>query len=349
MDRNYTRVSWIILLILAAFVIVSLLYLFSTLFLILAISILIAFIFEPFVKFFEKEGFNRLSSTFIVFISFSFIIYLAFSFLIPKFITQLNKLIEALQVYSIHDQIIAFENEVHKFLPFFSVGELTAKIEEFISSGIVNSVDQISTLFTSIVSIAAILVIVPFVTFFFLKDSRTIQKGIMHIIPNKYFEMSYWILKKVGYQMGRFVRGWIFDATFVGISCGLGFYFIGIDNALPLGVISGVGHLVPYFGPIIGGIPAILFSIIQYGDLSHVPFIIVLILGIYAMDNGFVQPYVFSKSVDMHPVVIILLILAGSELLGVVGMLLAVPTASVIKTAAQEIYYALKNYKIARL
>jgi predicted PurR-regulated permease PerM len=212
-----------------------------------------------------------------------------------------------------------------------------------------NSVDQLTAIFTSLVSIIAILIIVPFITFFLLKDSRVIQKGLIHIMPNKYFEVTYWILKKVSIQLGRFVRGWIFDAAFVGISCGLGYYFLGIDNALPLGVISGLGHLVPYFGPVIGGVPAIIFSIIQYGDLSHVPFIIFLILGVYALDNGFVQPYVFAKSVDMHPIVIILLIIAGSQLLGVIGMLLAVPIASVLKTAAQEIYYALKNYKIARL
>ena len=278
-----------------------------------------------------------------------FFLYIGISFFIPKFVTQFNQLIGALQVYSIQDQIINFEKEIHQYLPFFQVGDLSKKIEQFISTGMLNSVDQLSAIFTSLVSIIAILIIVPFITFFLLKDSRVIQKGLIHIMPNKYFEVTYWILKKVSIQLGRFVRGWIFDAAFVGISCGLGYYFLGIDNALPLGVISGLGHLVPYFGPVIGGVPAIIFSIIQYGDLSHVPFIIFLILGVYALDNGFVQPYVFAKSVDMHPIVIILLIIAGSQLLGVIGMLLAVPIASVLKTAAQEIYYALKNYKIARL
>ena len=161
--------------------------------------------------------------------------------------------------------------------------------------------------------------------------------------------MSYWILKKVSVQLGRFVRAWIFDATFVGFTCGIGFYFIGIPNALPLGIIAGLGHLVPYFGPIIGGIPAIIISIIQYGDLSHVPYIFLLMLIVYTLDNGLVQPYVFSKSVDMHPIVIILLIIAGSQLFGVFGMLLAIPTATVLKTAATEIYFAFKNYKIARI
>ncbi len=349
MESSYKKIGMIGLLAAGLFLFLYLFYLLSTVFIIIAVSILLAFIFEPFVKLLEREGFSRLAATFVVFLAVTFLLYIGISFFIPKFVRQLNRLIEALQVYSIHDQIILLEKQIHKYLPFFKVGELTKRVEEFISSGVLNSVDKVSSIFTSIVSVIAILIIVPFITFFLLKDSRVIQRGIIHLMPNRYFEMSYWILKKVNMQLGRFVRGWVFDATFVGVSCGLGFYFIGIDNALPLGVISGLGHLVPYFGPVIGGIPAIIFSIIQYGDLSQVPFIISLMLGVYALDNGFVQPYVFAKSADMHPIVIILLILAGSQLLGVIGMLLAVPLASVIKTAAQEIYYAFKNYKIARL
>ena len=130
---------------------------------------------------------------------------------------------------------------------------------------------------------------------------------------------------------------------------GFGVYFIVVPNALPLGVIAGLGHLIPYFGPVIGGIPAIIVSIVQYGDLSQVPLILLIVLITYTFDNGFVQPSVFGKSVDMHPIVIILLIISGGILFGLMGMLLAVPVATVIKTLSKEIYFALKNYKIAKV
>ncbi len=332
-----------------AILLLYVLYLLTDLLIIVAISVLLAFIFEPLVRNLEKEGFSRFNATFVIFIFIGLMLYLLLSIFIPRFMFQMNQLIETLRVYSLRDQISTLANEIYKYLPFFQPGELARRIEDFISSGIVNSIDKITSVLSSIVSIIAILVIVPFITFFILKDRQIIMRGLVQVTPNKYFEMSYWILKKVSHQLGRFVRGWIFDAAFVGVSCGLGFYLIGIENALPLGVISGLGHLIPYFGPIIGGIPAIILSIIQYGDLSHVPYIIILILGVYTLDNGFVQPVVFAKSVDMHPVVIILLILAGSQLFGLFGMLLAVPTATVVRTASKEIYFALKNYKIARL
>ncbi len=328
---------------------VVLFYLLIDLLIILAVSILLAFILQPVVLLIEQRGIKRSISTSVVFIVFGFLIYFSMSIFIPAFVFQLNELIQSLRYYSLHEQIIAIETEIQKYLPVFSPGELSSKIEKFISEQIINSFDQISTVLSSIVSVIAILVIVPFITFFILKDSRTITKSILHIMPNKYFEMSYWIIKKVSVQLGRFVRGWIFDAAFVGVTLGFGFYIIGLENSLPLGVISGLGHLVPYFGPIIGGIPAAIISIIQFGDLSQIPYIIMLVTIVYTLDNGIVQPYVFSKSVDMHPIVIILLIIGGSQLFGIIGMLLAVPAATVIKTAVKEFYFAFKNYKIAKL
>ncbi len=292
---------------------------------------------------------NRLAATLVVFGTTSLLLYVLLSFIIPKFIIQMDQLMKMLQSFSLHDQLVQFEAELYRLFPFFSPGQLSHKFEEFINSQFINSFDAISELVSGIVSVVLIMVIIPFITFFLVKDSRKIMKNVLHLIPNNYFEMSYWILKKVSLQLGRFVRAWIFDATFVGTVMGLGLYFIGVNNALPLGVIAGLGHLVPYFGPVIGGVPAIIVSVIQTGDLSMAPYIILLIAVTYTLDNGFVQPYVFSKSVDMHPIIIILLIIAGSQLFGVLGMLLAVPTASVIKTAAKEIYFALKNYKIARL
>lgn len=348
-EKNIKKFSKLFLWIAAAAITFYILFLLFDLLLIFIIALLLAFIFDPLVKQLEKEGLNRFTSTLIVFVLFGLFVYLVLSVFVPNLVYQMNQLAETLHLNSLENQISLLEDEVSKYLPFFNKGEISEGIKAFIKSWIANPIDKVSTLLTSIVSVAGIVVIVPFITFFLLKDSRKIFRGLLDIVPNNYFEMSYWILKKVSVQLGKFVRAWIFDATFVGFSCGLGFYFLGIENALPLGIIAGLGHLVPYFGPIIGGIPAIIISIIQFGDLSQVPFIILLLLCIYMLDNGFIQPFVFAKSLNMHPVIIILLILAGSQLFGVIGMLLAIPTATVFKTAAQEIYFAFKNYKVARL
>lgn len=348
-DSNYNNFTKYFLWIAVAIIFLYLFYLLTEILIILALSILLAFIFAPFVSMLEAKGFNRLTSTLLIFGIFGFIIYFSLSIIIPKFVFQMNQIISSLEGISFVEEIRALEITILHYIPFLKQGELTTRIELFLSSQLTNIINSITEVLSSIVSVIAILVIVPFITFFLLKDSRRILQGIMHTVPNKFFEMSYYVLKKVTLQLGLFVRAWIFDATFVGVMIGFGFYFIGVPSALPLGVIAGLGHLIPYFGPVIGGIPAIIVSIVQQGDLSQVPLILLVVLITYALDNGFVQPYVFGKSVDMHPIVIILLIISGGILFGLMGMLLAVPVATVIRTFSKEIYFAKKNYKIARV
>ena len=326
-----------------------LLYLLSDIIIIISIAILLSFIFAPIVTVFEARGFNRLTSTLITFGIFGSVLYLGSSVVIPKFATQMDQLISALEDFKFTDALASIEAAIINYLPFIEPGDITKRIQEFFSSQFINSFESFTSILSSIVSVAALIVIVPFITFFLLKDSKRILQGMLNLMPNKYFEMSYWVLKKVSLQLGLFVRAWIFDATFVGVMIGFGFYSIGLENALPLGVIAGLGHLIPYFGPIIGGIPAVIISVVQFGDFSQVPIITFIVLLTYALDNGFVQPYVFGKSVDMHPIMIILLIIAGGTLFGLIGMLLAVPVATVIKTFAKEIYFATKNYRIARV
>jgi predicted PurR-regulated permease PerM len=347
-DVTYKKIVRLLLWISATLLVLYLLYQLVDIFFILALSILLAFIFAPFVFMLEQKGLNRLSATIVVFGMMAVLIYLGLSVVIPKFSLQMNQLITRLQQFSLTEQLSNIQDWLTRNLPFGDFSNLTTKAEEFFSTQLVNSFESISLVLTSIVSIVAFLVIVPFITFFLIKDSKRILQGILQVVPNVYFEMSYWIVKKVSIKLGLFVRAWIFDATFVGTLIGIGFFLIGVPNASALGVIAGLGHLIPYFGPIIGGVPAILISIVS-GDISQIPLIIFVVLGVYTIDNGFFQPYVFGKSVDIHPIVIILLIIAGSQLFGIIGMLLAVPVATVIKTTAKEIYFALKNYSIARV
>ena len=346
-DSTYKTTIKILIWIAGTIILLYLVYMLTEILIILALSILLTFIFAPFVALLEGKGFNRLTSTLIIFGVFGFITYLSLSIIIPKLIFQMNQLVGALQGFSFDEEMKALEASIIRYLPFLEPGSISTRLESFFSSQLINIVDSITEVLSSIVSVLAVLIIVPFITFFLLKDNRRILQGILHTVPNKYFEISYYVLKKVTLQLGLFVRAWIFDATFVGVMIGFGFYFIGVPNALPLGVIAGLGHLIPYFGPVIGGVPAIIVSIVQYGDLSQVPLIALVVLITYTVDNGFVQPYVFGKSVDMHPIVIILLIISGGILFGLMGMLLAVPLATVIKTFSKEIYFALKNYKIA--
>jgi predicted PurR-regulated permease PerM len=338
--------SFIALLLLAIVIYITLV--FFDIILMLTISILIALIFNPLVTVIEKHGVSRLISVLIVFVLTGVVIFLGLSIFIPKIITQLNAIANNLTQEEIANLFKQIEEEMKNYLPFIDSEDLASQLSKFSSNLIVDSIDNISNIVSSIVSVIAISVIVPFMTFFLLKDNKRIVKGIINIMPNRYFEMSYSVIKQISTQLGRFVRGWILDAFLVGFMAAVGLAILGIQNSVTIGFVAGIGHLIPYFGPILGGVPAILISVIQFGDFSMFPTIVILFVIIYTIDNGYIQPNVFSKSTDIHPLIIIILILVGNQAMGIFGMLIAVPTATVIKTAAREIYNGFKNYKIIR-
>lgn len=323
-------------------------YVFIDIIIMLAISVLLTFIFNPFVCALENRGMSRSWAIFCIIILGCLLLTLGLTFLIPKITDQMNTLTDSVRHANLKQFLINFDRSATRYIPFITTGTIYGRIESLFTTIFMDMLNSLTYFLSSLLSIIAILVIVPFMTFFILKDHKIIIKGIVNIMPNKYFEMSYTVIRQISIQLGRFVRGWIFDAFMVGFLSGLGLTLLGINNAIPIGIIAGVGHLIPYFGPIIGGVPAIIISIAQFGNFSMLPKIVLMFLGVYAMDNGLIQPNVFSKSVDMHPIIIIVLIIAGSQVMGVLGMLLAVPTATVIRTAAKEIYNAYKNYRIIR-
>lgn len=348
-EKQYAGIKKASLLIIVIAVIIYLSYLFAEILAMLVVSLLLAMIFNPVVDLIEKQGFSRTLAVVFVFSLCGALIVFAISVLIPKIVNQMNSLASAITPTNIQSLIDQVEKNIKTLFPFIKTVNFAERFTSFFQNRIFNWVNDIGSLFYSIVSVVAILVIVPFMTFFLLKDNKRIVRGIINIMPNKHFEVSYWVIRKISIQLGRFVRGWLLDALIVGFMAWAGLLLLGIDNAVSIGFIAGIGHLIPYFGPIIGGIPAIIISVVQFGNFSMLPNIALMFGIIYTIDNGFIQPNVFSKSTDMHPLIIILLVLIGSNLLGVFGMLLAVPAATVIRTAAKEIYYGYKNYRIIRL
>lgn len=348
MEKRIVGIKKVSLILLSIGIITFLSFLFSEIIAMLIVALLLAMIFNPIVDIIEKQGINRTVAVLSVFLLCGGCIFLLMSFLFPKIVHQLNSLSSAITPANLQSMNEQFEKTMTSFLPFFKSLNFTERFTSFLQKLVTGWVNDISSIVYSLVSLIAILVIVPFMTFFLLKDNKRIIRGVINIMPNKYFEVSYWVIRKISIQLGRFVRGWILDAFIVGLMAGIGLFFLGIENSASIGFIAGAGHLIPYFGPVIGGLPAIIISIIQFGNFSMLPSIVLMFVVIYTIDNGFIQPNVFAKSTDMHPLVIILLILIGSTLLGVFGMLLAVPAATVIKTAAKEIYFGYKNYRIIR-
>ncbi|MCW9065162.1 MAG: AI-2E family transporter, partial [Ignavibacteriaceae bacterium] len=167
-DSTFNKATKLFLSAAALIIFLYLVYLLTEIIIILALAILLAFIFAPFVSLLEAKGFNRFTSTLLIFGIFGFAIYFSLSIIIPKFIFQMDQLITSLEGFSLAEEMKTLEVTLIHYVPFFEVGDLTNSVEVFITSQVSNIFGTVTSVLSSIASVVAILVIVPFITFFLL-------------------------------------------------------------------------------------------------------------------------------------------------------------------------------------
>lgn len=201
-------------------------------------------------------------------------------------------------------------------------------------------------LLSGVVSGIMLVGLVPFVAFFFLKEGRRMTHGLIELVPNAYFEITLSLLNSISNSIGGYIRGQLLAVGVVALLSVVGLMIIGMPYALPVGVIAGLANMIPYLGPLIGIISATIVAIATGGATSMVTKVVLLFLMIQFIDNMLVQPIVVAKSVDLHPLIVMVVVMIGSDLWGIVGMLIAVPLTGILKVSVQTIYEGLKGYRI---
>jgi predicted PurR-regulated permease PerM len=190
------------------------------------------------------------------------------------------------------------------------------------------------------------LVIVPFVAFFFLKEGNRMRHGLIELVPNAYFELCLNLLHQINGQIGGYIRGQILATSVVATLAVSGLLLIGMDYAVPLGLLAGLANMIPFLGPLIGIVSASVVALAIGGGIGLVGKVVILFLIIQIVDNVLIQPTVVARSVEMHPLVVLFIVMVGSQLMGIVGMLVAVPLTGIIKVSTQTLYQGIRSYRV---
>ena len=316
---------------------------FPDLVLMLIISTLAAFILRPLVRLLEfKLNLKRGIAIGLVFLLVGGMSVFTLYETIPLFINRFQSMYEQLRQFPFDNKLSLAAKEMTSYIPFIDSATIELKVHEFIQQVIFSAGDAASTA----VSYAVNLAIVPFVTYFMLAEGDLGIKKIIEKIPNKYFEMSMNIMDKVGRELISYLRGLILECSIVGGLSMIGFMIIGVPYAVIIGVITGIANLVPYLGPLAGASLAILASLTVTGDFQMFLPIALLSIIIRLIDDLILQPLCFGKSLDMHPVAVVLTLIIGHQLMGVSGMVISIPIATILRVSATETYWGLKNYQI---
>ena len=340
-NRPMVKVLFILGIIILGFWIISF---FPDLVLTLIFSILTAFILRPLVALLEyRFGIRRIFSVCIVFLLVGGSLIVISVFFIPYAVNRLETLYDGFKNFPFDQKLNEAAISLTANIPFLDPETVTQKVHAFVQSGL----QGLNGFLTSTAGFLVNLAIVPFITFFILSEGDTAVKKLIERVPNKYFEMVLNVIDKIQKELVGYLRGWILDSVIVGFLNIAGFYLIGVNYAILLGIFAGICNLIPYVGPFFGVVPALLISLSQCGDFRQAfPIIAVTLVLVQLLDNIIIQPLCFSQTVDMHPVTVIIVLIIGDSLMGIAGMLLAIPIATILKSSAVETYWGLKNYRI---
>lgn len=186
-----------------------------------------------------------------------------------------------------------------------------------------------SSIIGTVASTLLILVLLPILLFYLLKDSSNFQHSFVKLFNAEQQDEVKSILKEIDYTLSSYIQGQGIVCLFVGILCLIAFLLIGLDYALLLAVIAGVTNIIPYFGPWIGSVPAVMVALFTSPFVTLLTIAAVVI--IQQIESNLIAPQVIGKKLNIHPLTIIFLILIAGQLIGLIGMILAVPFYATIR------------------
>ena len=191
----------------------------------------------------------------------------------------------------------------------------------------------------------SVLLLAPFLAFFMLKDSQKISKRFMLLVPNSVLEMVLDLQYQINRQLGQFIRARFLEAFIVGLVTFLGLTLISFPFASLLGGFAAITNLIPYIGPIVGGVPAVIIALLNGYEAWDISLVIGVYLIAQFIDAGILVPILVARIVNLHPVTVVLLIILGGQFMGVLGMIISIPVANALKVTSLAVYEHITQFK----
>lgn len=298
------------------------------------IGFVFAWILNPLVNKLEKKKMPRVVGSMLVYAIMILSIALFVGYMLPVIYDQIQVLIRNLP--SIFNEVEIFMNNIVSRLgnidgvDFVSIKNqifttITGSFNNFMTSLPNTIMGMVGNLFSSLVTICFGLVI----GLYMLIDFDSINGHLLNLLPKKNrFEASL-LITNISTEVRKSVNGTLLVASMVFVCDSLGFFFIGLQAPLLFGLLCGITDLIPYVGPYIGGIVAVIVGFAQSPLIGILSLIIVVV--VQMVENNILQPIVMSKTTELHPVTIIVGLLLFEHFFGIVGMILCTPCMSLVK------------------
>lgn len=310
------------------------------------LSFVFAYIFDPLVDQIQRLKIPRILAILIIVILIIGLIISALTFLIPVLVQQTGDLLQ--QTINYAPKVKSwFQTDVMNFLAKLNIDverikqvlseELPKRLQNILSTffqGVLNITTGVGTLISHILN----LVLIPILTFYFLKDFDTIVARIGSLIPSEKRPLVTEYAQKINHALSGFLRGQLTVCLIVAVLTTLGLFVFGVKYALIIGIIAGILNIVPYVGLLVSLGLALIVGLFSPEPILSCLKILAVFGMVQSLEGTVISPKIVGESVGLHPVWVIFSILVFSQFWGFVGLLIAVPTASIVKVVIQNWY-----------
>lgn len=308
----------------------------GTIFVPLLLGGVLFYLTRPLLYFLEKRKFPKWSAILIIVLMIILVFYLLFAMVGPMVTKQVNSLV---------DNAPGIINDVEEYTQYLLAQRerLPDSLEEQINDMSGQIGDRIGDIggwvvsfLTSFISGVITLVLVPFFLIYLLIDHRKFVPFISGFFSG---QRKLWViktLKDIDHTLRSYIQGQLFVSFLVGVMLLIGYLIIDLDYALLLALIGMATNVIPFLGPYIAVIPAMLIALVQ--DPIMAVYVAIIMLVAQQIESNFITPNVMGNALDVHPLTVITLILAAGNIAGIWGIILAIPFYAVVKTIVKNIY-----------
>lgn len=301
-----------------------------------AIAALLAWLADPLVVRLERRSGSRTLAVVLVFLLMSLVVVLALLLLVPMLQSQLRRAVEWLPQLAAWATGVALPwVQAHTGLALAG-GLDAAALTELLkgqwqaAGGVATQVlAGLSRSGLAVVGFVINLLLVPLLTFYFMRDWRSMLDRLHGLLPRPLEPTVVRLARESDAMLGAFLRGQMTVMVCLGLIYGIGLGLVGLDLGFLIGMVAGLLSFVPYLGTTVGLVAAIIATLVEHGDLFHLVLVVAVFSVGQVIESYILTPWLVGDRIGLHPVAVIFAIMAGGTLFGFLGVLLALPTAAV--------------------
>ncbi|MCE3009646.1 MAG: AI-2E family transporter [Proteobacteria bacterium] len=314
----------------------------------LLISFLLALVthsfLAPVVDFLERKRLPRVLAVSAPFLITALVIGLSLNFFLPTLLIQLNELQVSLPKYfsTASGLLTRLELQVNTRIAQIYPLDIRGTIEPYIVQFTEGFVKKLPSLLSNSLTV---LVLTPFLAFFMLLDGRDFIRRLLTLVPNNVFELALNLNYQVMTQISGFIRARVIEGLLIAMIIWMGLLYLDFPYSLLLASFAGLINIIPYVGPLLGAIPAVIIHLANSGQSQELIWLLAIYGGAQIIDTALIVPFIVAKIVDLHPVVVVLAVIIGAQTMGILGMIISIPLFSALKVSFSAIYQHMTDFR----